>query len=117
MTNEWLAPKERAKTSDFEDDLELKLMRLEKHCIDLQDRLNEALRLDQVSQSTILKLTECCKEAADVEREACAELLDGRADALRNQANIPGVKVMDIRNLDLAALVLSDAAELIRGRK
>jgi len=117
MSNEWpLSPKERSKASDFDELIEVKVERLEKHCLDLQDRLHELNRIDQVNRSTILKLTECCKEAADNEREACAELLDGRADMLRKAADNPGATVLGIRNMDAAALVLSDAAELIRKR-
>lgn len=99
------------------DDADLRIRRLEDQCIRLQDRVNELHRLDQVNSSTILKLTECCKEAADVEREACAKILDDRAAYLREKANAKGITVIAIRNFDMAALILSDMAEMIRNRK
>jgi hypothetical protein len=46
------------------------------------------------------------------ERERCAKLLEDRAEYLKGKA----VTIGDMVRLDAAALVLKDAAEMIRGK-
>jgi hypothetical protein len=96
MTNEW------PENPGTEEPLETQVLRLRAHCLRLQEEVNA--------------LTEACKEAAMAEREACATVLDSRAALWRERANNPTITVMGIRSLDLAALILSEGADMIRKR-
>jgi hypothetical protein len=50
------------------------------------------------------------------EREACAKLLDARASELREKASAGKLSIGKIKQLDMAAGIMDDAADIIRRR-
>jgi hypothetical protein len=77
-------------------------------------------RADDYSRKAINQLIKTLEEKREVERskrveaerEACAKLLEDRAEYLKGQA----VTIGEMVRLDAAALVLRDAAKMIRAR-